>query len=316
MRLLKFLFALIIFCTVLLTGCGVNDKINKENDKNINALVSDSSSPSKEKKSPWEIAFKSTFDKSTFTLAGFVDNSTGIVMGHHGAIYYTKDGGKIWSKADNEAHIILGFDYVDDKSIFSCGDQGTIRYSNDAGASWTKLPEYDPLDQDPYTSISFVNHKEGWVASSSKVGYTFDGGNTWTTLKLPESCKKIASISLRTKNVGYILDTSGNLFITSDNGANWTQKTLNLKEDEKINGIAGAQVAAIRFADERNGLAVFFNKNKQLRALRTADGGDSWENETVPEIKSGYIYMTRNLQSLTIASSLNSEITVLKYNHQ
>ena len=69
MRLLKFLFALIIFCTVLLTGCGVNDKINKENDKNINALVSDSSSPSKEKKSPWEIAFKSTFPVSKFCWA-------------------------------------------------------------------------------------------------------------------------------------------------------------------------------------------------------------------------------------------------------
>ncbi|WP_010246529.1 WD40/YVTN/BNR-like repeat-containing protein [Acetivibrio cellulolyticus] len=313
MPLIKALFSVIIIYTLLLTGCSVNEAPTKPTDKIANPVPSDSSTISSETESPWEIAFKSTFDESTFTLAGFEDDSTGILMGHHGAIHYTKDGGKTWSKAANEAHHVIGLDFVDDKSVYCCGDQGTIRYSNDAGASWTKLPEYDPLDQDPYIFTSFVNHKSGWVASTSKLGSTSDGGNTWTTLKLPESCKKIASINLSTESIGYILDTSGNLYITNDSGINWTQKSLNLKDTEKINGLAAAQVAVIRFADENNGLAIFYNKDGQLKALRTADGGNSWKNEAMPEMKSGYIYLNRNLQTLTIANSLDGEITVLKH---
>lgn len=264
--------------------------------------------------SPWNVSSVVKFEESNFSLAGFVNDKVGILMGHHGAIHFTNDGGQTWPVAkDADTHFTPGLDFIDEKTAYCCGDFGSICVTNDSGATWTKLPEYDPLDQNPYQFISFSDKNNGWVATTSKLGYTTDGGQNWTTVKLPGEIQFITAIWQRSKSSGYILDNEGNLYLTNDNGKTFEKKSLGLV-DEKIPGLPPAQVAVIKFSDEDNGLVIFFNKDMKLMAMRTSDGGDSWKDEKMPDIKYGYLYLTRDLKTLSVSNPTDKIITVLKYN--
>lgn len=303
---------MIFVSIVLLTSCGINDTSNPSTDPGQTVSPDQDTAT----KSPWKTVVKSEFKKTMFTLTGFVNDSSGIVMGFDGAIHFTNDAGKTWSNTKSNAINIYGIDYLDEKNVYTCGEAGSIRFSNDSGQTWTKLADYEPEDQNPFYYLSFPNQKFGWAATSYKLCSTTDGGTTWTTLEIPEACKQIASVNLISETDGFLLDTLGNLYITADGGTNWSQKSLNLNDNERINGLMSAQAAALRFIDADNGLVVFLNRDNKVKAMRTLDGGSTWNYEALPELNPGYIYLTRDLQTLTIASASLTEITVLKYGAQ
>ncbi|MFZ5986817.1 MAG: YCF48-related protein [Bacillota bacterium] len=305
MKQAKNLFLLVLLSMIiLLSACQNGQKVANPNVKKPEE--------SSDNKGSWNIAFEAKFDESTFTLSGFSNEKSGILMGHLGTIHTTMDGGKTWQKSESGGHFTYGLDFIDEANALCCGDLGGIFITSNGGKSWKSLPEYDPLDQNPYQFISFADINNGWVASTSKLGHTVDGGQSWTTMKLPEDCKTIAAVQLMTDSVGYILDTAGVLYTTEDCGKTWVKKSLGLG-DERIPGLTPAQVAVIRFSDSKNGLVIFYNRDRKLRALRTSDGGDTWKDEMIPQVEYGYVYLTRDSSILSIANPIDKKITVLKY---
>jgi photosystem II stability/assembly factor-like uncharacterized protein len=149
------------------------------------------------------------------------------------------------------------------------------------------------------------------VASPEQLDATNDGGQTWTTLALPEDVGVIAAISLRTASDGYLLDNAGILYTTQDGGESWSSRALGLEGD--ILTVPTIPFTALRFTDADHGLIVLsiMGMKGELVAMRTADGGLTWQQESLP-IKANPLHLTHDGTILTITNP-SQEIAVLRY---
>jgi photosystem II stability/assembly factor-like uncharacterized protein len=165
--------------------------------------------------------------------------------------------------------------------------------------------------------ISFADAKTGLFGFGNKFQMTADGGATWKDVVLPEAIAKVAAISLRTPMDGTLIDASGLLYVTRDGGKTWASQSLGL-ENPTIQGfVAGGFVneipqAAVRFTDAGHGLVVLGLAGKTgMIALRTADGGKTWKEESLPA-KFGAPYISRDGRFVTV-NKWGEGVTLLRY---
>ncbi len=165
----------------------------------------------------------------------------------------------------------------------------------------------------PFHTISFLDDNTGWQATLYMFGSTRDGGSTWTDVPLPAGSNDIASIDLIAPNTGFLLDFSGVLFFTRDNGAHW-DIVAHLDLGGLVIPKAAYQMAAMRFMDEQHGLIVVSEEYQagKVKAFHTSDGGHSWASEMVPVI-SGPVFLSRNEPLLTVITGADI-LTLLRYN--
>ena len=153
--------------------------------------------------------------------------------------------------------------------------------------------------------LAFADTQTGWLGFGAKFEMTADGGVTWKELPLPKDAGKAAAISLRTPMDGYLVDGNGVLYITQDGGKTWSSRSLGLNNPGILGFSTGSFVnetpqAAVRFVDADHGLVVLGLSGKtNLIALRTADGGKTWKEESVPA-ELGKPYLSRDGRFLTV----------------
>jgi photosystem II stability/assembly factor-like uncharacterized protein len=241
-------------------------------------------------------------------IAGFNTPDTGIALGYAGEVHYTTDGGQTWPIAENSSLCIFGLEIVDSTTAWHCGNGGDIRVSSDGGKTWQAAGSFGYNEPNHCRYMSFLDATTGWAASPSKLGRTGDGGKTWTELTLPEGIQKIASIDLRSPSIGYILDSTGAIFITQDGGMTWSPSSLDLASGVSLS-IDPAPRSALRFVDSQHAVIVYTTKDRQLWSAWTADGGNTWEREQL-EKKGALpaVFLSRDGKTLTITWA--NEITV------
>jgi photosystem II stability/assembly factor-like uncharacterized protein len=259
---------------------------------------------------PWKVIRQSVYEQSAYQ-AGFLDDSFGIMVGYDGAVNYTDNGGQTWSKGNNTSYCRFGLDIVDRQTAWNCGNGGHVRMSTDGGKNWQAVANFGSSEPDQCRFLSFLDTRIGWAAAPQVLGATTDGGSTWNTLTLPKGIKDVAAIALRTTTEGYLVDTTGTVFVTNDSGQTWTTRSLGLTENEKLT-IAKAPTAAIRFTDAQNGMVVFALK-EGVFSTRTADGGRTWKRERVGiDYKTPTLYLAHDGQTLTAIDGLFN-LMVLRY---
>jgi hypothetical protein len=162
--------------------------------------------------------------------------------------------------------------------------------------------------------MSFLDENIGWLANSDLVGTTVDGGVSWTIPSLPETANKIATIDTYRLGEGYLLDKSGVLFLTQDNGLHW-RETGRLQLDVVEMSFSAYQLAAMRFSDVEHGLIVVSpgdsGKAEPVMAFHTSSGGQSWVSESVPA-RAGPVYLSRDGSLLTVITEVD-QLTLLRY---
>jgi photosystem II stability/assembly factor-like uncharacterized protein len=180
--------------------------------------------------------------------------------------------------------------------------------STDGGQTWKVTAE--AVDGSGCI-LAFADTETGWVGSGAEFQMTTDGGASWEELVLPESVSEVAAISLRTPTDGYLLDMDVVLHITQDGGKTWSSQSLGL-DDPTIFPLETPAVA-VRFFDAENGLAVLglFGESEMM-ALRTADGGETWEEESLP-VGLGKPYLSRDGKFLAVQHSSQRLPILLKY---
>ncbi|MBN1200230.1 MAG: hypothetical protein JXJ20_00100 [Anaerolineae bacterium] len=242
------------------------------------------------------------------SLAGFHTDTFGIAVGPDDDVRFTTDGGQSWTKAASELHCRHGLEIVDERVAWHCGNGGT-RLSTNGGQSWqTVAPSRCPF-------LSFLDAQTGWSASPSSLQATTDGGTSWNAISLPPGTQRIAAIALRTADDGYVLDTTGALFVTTTGGLSWEVHSLGLKAGEQlIAGAASGPYAVMRFLDAQNGMVVFAlpDRDRTVWFAITRDGGQSWQRAEILELldQSYYyhLFLSRDGRLLTATDSfLNGE---------
>ncbi len=189
-----------------------------------------------------------------------------------------------------------------------------LSVSTDGGETWSAVADkaggFGCL-------VSFIDAKTGWFGFGNKFEKTTDGGATWAGLTLPDGVSRVAAISLRTPVDGYLVDDKGVLYITGDGGKTWSSKSLGLETPSIMGFVSGGFVneipqTAIRFTDADNGVVVMGLSGKtSMIALKTADGGKTWKEESLPATLFGAPYLSRDGKFLTI-NKWGEGTTVLK----
>jgi len=248
--------------------------------------------------------------------AGFLDELHVATGGVIGQMAYSSDGAKTWLNTDANSDCRYGIDIVSPQVIWACGGATNVRKSVDGGKTWQVLAAFgDPRTiTNPCHSMSFLDETTGWLANSNLFGTTSDGGVTWTMQSLPETAKKIATIDTYGSGDGYLLDQSGVLFFTQDDGAYWREASqLNL--DSLDISFSAYQQLAMRFSDAEHGLIVVssspYAKAEPVMAFHTSDGGKTWTSESIP-VLAGPVYLARQGGFLTVITRVN-QLTLLRY---
>jgi photosystem II stability/assembly factor-like uncharacterized protein len=202
---------------------------------------------------------------------------------------------------------------VDVQTIWQCGMK-SFSMSTDGGKTWDAIPD---KVGGMGCILTFADAKTGWLGFGTKFQTTADSGMTWEELALPKDISKVAAISLRTPTDGYLVDGDGILHITQDGGRTWSSRSLGLDTPSIMGFSSGPFVnetpqAAVRFLDADNGLVVLGLAGKtSMVALRTADGGKTWKEESLPA-ELGTPYLSRDGKFLTV-NQWGKGLTILRY---
>ncbi|MCP4541773.1 MAG: hypothetical protein GY832_31975 [Chloroflexi bacterium] len=264
--------------------------------------------PQVEPEEPWKV-IRQVEGESGMTSVGFLDGDSGVALAFEENTY-TADGGDTWITATRTVAAHYGLDIVDKDIIWSMGNflSPQIQVSTDGGQNWQGVTNVT------YSGvfISFIDAQTGWAAAHTNLWKTADGGQIWTEIDLPEGIDDITGINLRTADDGYLLDSAGILYTTQDGGATWSSQTLGLDKDILIHSTS--PYIAIRFFDADRGVIVLSlaGEKGNLVALRTGDGGQTWEREEIPA-KIGALHLTHDGAVLTSVRNMGEEITILRY---
>lgn len=300
-RILPYLLvalALIIFAT----GCKVPEQLSNADAPDVSAPIPEENPGTWEIENQMEIGHRAT-------LAGFYNEDFGITVGYDGTVYYTNDGGGVWTESKNDSYCRFGLDIVSENTAWSIGNGGHVRVSTDGGKNWEAVSDLDYKKISE--SISFLDDLTGWAASPTELWSSSDGGQTWGDVTLPDYSIAIVDVALLTATDGFMLDFAGNLHITHDGGNTWISKA---------SGLYGERIDAfpkpiMRFLDTENGIIFAKLIGEGLIMLRTTDGGETWGKEYMPDnidinLGGTYLYLSRDGDILTITVP-DKNITVL-----
>jgi photosystem II stability/assembly factor-like uncharacterized protein len=150
------------------------------------------------------------------------------------------------------------------------------------------------------------------------MGVTADGAASWTIIAEPEGtdAQHIVGIGLYAPHHGYMMNSSGALYHTIDDGTQWSRVPSPKPEGWEFPRSAYA-VVTMRFQDAEHGTVVMHlqkGEKEQVIASHTADAGQTWTSELVP-VRPGPLYISQDGRLLTVITGANM-MTVLRYNRE
>ncbi|MFO7524202.1 MAG: T9SS type A sorting domain-containing protein, partial [Ignavibacteriaceae bacterium] len=120
-----------------------------------------------------------TPSQENFYLISFFTGTKVCAISTNGKVYLTEDAGETWSFTNSTLTGKKYLKMVENNSGWCVGNG--IWKTTDGGENWVQKREGS------YTDAHFFNELSGWVISSSTLLHTYDGGETWNIIELPES---------------------------------------------------------------------------------------------------------------------------------
>jgi len=230
------------------------------------------------------------------------------VSGQGGTWLRTLDGGAHWQVGQVPGADSLQFRDVhalsaDTAWLLSIGNgaQSRIYRTNDGGVSW-RLQFTNPEPEGFYDCFDFWDARRGLAIGDAIAGgmallRTGDGGTTWRRVppdSLPPAQEGEGSFAasgtcLATRPGGQAWAVMSNpqharLLHTHDYGRTWSMDTL------PITVRSGSGPQSVSFRDDRHGLVLgggYQSQPGDTLAVRTVDGGASWQVVTRPPLPRG-----------------------------
>jgi photosystem II stability/assembly factor-like uncharacterized protein len=218
-------------------------------------------------------------------IAGFSSETHGIIAGFMGKVAVTNDSGKTWKIAFNLSNCRFGLDVLDDNVAVNAGNGTRVNVTTDGGRNWSSLGDFEMCLPDNCMFLSFLDVKTGWAGSTTVLASTDNGGADWSKIPQPEGMGQIAAIDLLQPKTGFLLDSNGCLYSTSDGGALWSAKPVAVQGSRFAFTPGLCAANAMQFKNAKEGVLIAYRSEpkKAWVALRTEDGGDSWSVEEITD---------------------------------
>ncbi len=201
------------------------------------------------------------------------DDSNVWIVGNHGVIFHSSDGGTTWSDQDSGVTtLLIDGVFLNDSTGWVAGLYGVILHTDDGGKTWTK--QTTETDKHLF-SVSFVDEEHGWaVGEWNTIIHTSDGGETWAH-QVEEQDKILSNVLFVNRTTGWIVGEAGTILKTVDGGATWTPQVPKLFERETFEERYANPPPAlfgISFIDENNGWLCGIDAT----IMQTTNGGETW----------------------------------------
>ena len=202
----------------------------------------------------------------------FVNANYGMVVGAHGTLGTTPDGGTTWvnksiASMNNDncsPDYIYGVRTPSLTNTFICtASNGLIMKSTDFGDNWTTQVNLN--GSNGFSGMDFFDNNNGWACTwTGKVYYT-KNGTTWASVNVTTT--QLNGIRFLDANNGWVVGNSGKIYYTTNGGTVWAPQT---------SGITNA-LNSIQFLNINTGFAC----GGGGRVLVTTDGGVTWIQRNV-----------------------------------
>jgi photosystem II stability/assembly factor-like uncharacterized protein len=248
-----------------------------------------------------------------FTVAGFVNDESGMTAGMFGEIRVTKSGGKEWSRIP-EFNDKYAIDALAGGTFVHVGFGGLVGMIAD-GETSTRLET--PVSG-AVTLVSFLDGRQGCaVNKGNDIKITADAGKTWRVVQKPPAMGALLAIDFFPPGGIYALDAAGDLYLTTDSGANWSRTKLAIQKYKIDFKRLSTNSAALRFSDADNGtIAVIAPSARSsvgfVLACGTSDGAKTVVAEKIPcELNAGTkVFLSPDARYLTVSD--DKKITVFR----
>jgi photosystem II stability/assembly factor-like uncharacterized protein len=194
----------------------------------------------------------------------FADREHGWVYGEMGALFFTGDGGRTWTRQRVPTrHLLLGASFQDAQTGWLSGGGMTVLKTSDGGATWRAGTVFLPTDgggagrpgqSEPETrqvsgrrlyAVWFATPARGWaVGGEGVIVATTDGGLTWRPQKSGVG-DDLYDVKFFDGSEGWVVGRGGTMLHTTDGGRTWEDtKRLTAHALERIHTIGRRAWAA------------------------------------------------------------------------
>ncbi len=178
----------------------------------------------------WELQYPLPTDQYLEDVC-FVDDLSGWVVGKHGTIIHTNDGGVSWEFQESGTTLWLkSVTFTDPQTGWAVGrdyysvpGNYIILHTSDGGDNWNEQLTGDGAD---LKSVFFIDSSKGWAVGTSSNGtvlHTDNGGIDWITQGLGSPYIDCNEVFFIDANNGWIAAESG-LYITTNGGLEWVEQ--------------------------------------------------------------------------------------------
>lgn len=194
-----------------------------------------------------------------------------ILVGAHGGLFKSIDGGKTWEEAPEEATKtdVMGL-YIHQKSssvIYASGHDIGIMKSMDGGKNWISLVKGLPEHPDVHAMTSNPNNPDEvyiWVVETG-VFKSGDGGNSWFLISPGLARLNVFSLAVHPQNPDTLYaGTDAGLLITRNGGFTWKPVKEGSPERPLFSLLIDPENPKVMFGGTPEGI------------LKTSDEGLTW----------------------------------------
>jgi photosystem II stability/assembly factor-like uncharacterized protein len=218
--------------------------------------------------------------RSGYSMIFFINPETGFKVTDYGAVSKTLDAGETWTGTVLTQTNLNSINFIDQMNGFIVGNYGNIHASSDCGETWSCSSTFCSRD---FITACFLNRDTGFIATyGSEVFKTFDGGETWIDISLPEGMYNNAPIlEFVNPDKGFLTGTYGKLIKTTDGGNTWNYINTGFNENYTI--------SMLKFPSEDTAYLLGYTY-----LLRSTDGAETWEEVLREQYLADYMKFSDN----------------------
>jgi photosystem II stability/assembly factor-like uncharacterized protein len=218
-----------------------------------------------------------------------IDSNLFSVDGAPVAVETTADGGRSWARRTVLPRIgdVSQLERTGPQTVWAVAWVAStsvqqLKRSDDDGMTWRTVFTADAREQ---LSVTFVSSRVGFLSTGSELRRTMDGGAHWT--RTATARINLAEGRFVSTRVGWASDDQSRLVHTTDAGRTWTRVPLPVRQKITTSAIADARHWLLIDGD-----CVGPSRRDEScpgKALRTQDGGRSWDVIKLDHVLEGSI---------------------------